>query len=173
MPSVMGLLEEHELRARQRVESLREEADRVLAALRGAELAWERFVITRETLDEVLCPSGEPQTAELSGPQEASPQVAAAPVSGSMVPVWREGLGVSALSDDYRRIMAVLFDRERTGGDRALACTELTGMLGLEQTAAKREGVRSKANRLVARGWLFKDAKGRFGPAGGGRGGGS
>jgi hypothetical protein len=53
----MGLLEERELTARQRVESLREEADRVLAALRDAELAWERFVITRETLDEVLAPS--------------------------------------------------------------------------------------------------------------------
>ncbi|WP_329380464.1 hypothetical protein [Streptomyces sp. NBC_01716] len=54
MPSVMELLEERELGARRLVESLREEADRVLAALGDAELAWERFMITRETLDETL-----------------------------------------------------------------------------------------------------------------------
>ncbi|TFI26976.1 hypothetical protein E4P36_15740 [Streptomyces sp. 4R-3d] len=35
--------------------------------------------------------------------------------SGSVVPVWREGLGVSALSVDYQRIVAVLSDRERPG----------------------------------------------------------
>ena len=38
MPSVVGLLEERERGARQRVEALREEADRVLAELRDAEL---------------------------------------------------------------------------------------------------------------------------------------
>jgi hypothetical protein len=75
----MGLLEERELGARQRVESLREEADRVLAALRDAELAWERFVITRETLDEVLAPSGEPEAAESSGVERVTPRSAAGP----------------------------------------------------------------------------------------------
>lgn len=174
MPSVMGLLEERELGARQRVESLREEADRVLAALRDAELAWERFVITRETLDEVLTPSGEPGAAESSGVEGVTPRPAAGPVvAGSVVPAWREGLGLSALSADYQRIMTVLSDRERNSEDEALACKELTGVLGLDGTAAKREGVRSKANRLVARGWLVKDAKGRFRLAQGVRGGGS
>lgn len=43
MPSVVGLLEERERGARQRVEVLCEEADRVLAELRDAELFWERF----------------------------------------------------------------------------------------------------------------------------------
>jgi hypothetical protein len=94
-------------------------------------------------------------------------------VAGSVVPAWREGLGLSALSADYQRIMTVLSDRERNSEDEALACKELTGVLGLDATAAKREGVRSKANRLVARGWLVKDAKGRFRLAQGVRGGGS
>jgi hypothetical protein len=97
----------------------------------------------------------------------------AAPVAGSVVPVRREGMGLAALSEDYQRIMAILSDRERTGEDGALACTELTGALGLDGLAAKREGVRSKANRLVARGWLVKDAKGRFRLADDVRGGGS
>ncbi|MEV6949902.1 hypothetical protein AB0N07_50125, partial [Streptomyces sp. NPDC051172] len=166
--------EERELGARQRVEALREEADRVLAALRDAELAWERFVITRETLDEVLAPSGEPGAAESSDVVGVTPRPAAGPVAaGSVVPAWREGLGLSSLSADYQRMMTVLSDRERNGEDEALACKELTRVLGLGGTAAKREGVRSRANRLVARGWLVKDAKGRFRLAQGVRGGGS
>ncbi|MET7686371.1 hypothetical protein [Streptomyces sp. NPDC005423] len=174
MPSVMGLLEERELGARQRVESLREEADRVLAALRDAELAWERFVITRETLEEVLAPPGEPEVPEPSGGQVVVPGPAAGPVvAGSVVPVWREGLGVPALSVDYQRIMTVLSDRERNGEDEALVCKEIAGVLGLDETAAKVEGVRSKANRLVARGWLVKDVRGRFRLADGVRGDGS
>jgi hypothetical protein len=52
MPSVVRLLEERE--AARRVEVLREEADRVLAGLREAELAWERFVTAREAVVEVL-----------------------------------------------------------------------------------------------------------------------
>jgi hypothetical protein len=170
----MGLLEERELGARRRVESLREEADRVLAALRDAELAWERFVITRETLDEVLAPPGEPGAADSPDVEGVATRPAAAPVvAGSVVPVWREGLDMAVLSAEYQRIMTVLSDRERGGEDDALVCKELAGVLGLDQAAAKIEGVRSKANRLVARGWLLKDGKGRFRLAGGGRGVGS
>ena len=47
MPSVMGLLEERERAARQRVEALQ-------AELREAEGVWERFVIACETVGEVL-----------------------------------------------------------------------------------------------------------------------
>jgi hypothetical protein len=47
MPSVMGLLEERERAARQRVEALQ-------AELREAEALWERFVIARDTVGEVL-----------------------------------------------------------------------------------------------------------------------
>lgn len=42
---MFGLLEERERDASRRVEVLRQEADRVLAELREAELSWERFVI--------------------------------------------------------------------------------------------------------------------------------
>ncbi|GAA3485539.1 hypothetical protein [Streptomyces yanii] len=47
MPSVMGVLEERERAARQRVEALQ-------AELREAEAAWERFVIAREIAGLVL-----------------------------------------------------------------------------------------------------------------------
>ncbi|MGW0396065.1 hypothetical protein ACWDYJ_35430 [Streptomyces sp. NPDC003042] len=54
MPSVMGLLEERERAARQRVEVLQ-------AELQEAEAAWEWFVIARQTVAEVLAepPVGE------------------------------------------------------------------------------------------------------------------
>lgn len=54
MPLVIGLLEERERVAALRVEVLREGADRPLAELQDAERDWERFVVSRETVVEVL-----------------------------------------------------------------------------------------------------------------------
>ncbi|MFI8086612.1 hypothetical protein ACIF6L_38210 [Kitasatospora sp. NPDC086009] len=164
MPSVMGLLEERERVARQRVEVLQVE-------LREAEAAWERLVIARETVSEVLAG---PRAGE-----EASPVVVAgerpvrveAAVPGSVVPHWREGLAPTVLAPDYQRITDVLAGGNRAGGE-AMDCRQLAGALGLEPVPAKVEGLRSKAKRLAARGWLVEDRPGLFSvPAG--RGGGS
>jgi hypothetical protein len=79
MPSVMGLLEERERAARQRVELLQ-------AELREAEAAWERFMIARETVGQVLaepCGGGE---APVTVTEERSVPVPV-PVRGSVVPV--------------------------------------------------------------------------------------
>ena len=54
MPSVVGLLEEHELAARRRVDGLREEADRIHAELAAAELEWQEWVVARRRVDAVL-----------------------------------------------------------------------------------------------------------------------
>ncbi|MEW2490844.1 hypothetical protein [Streptomyces sp. NPDC048411] len=59
------------------------------------------------------------------------------------------------------------------GSGTALTCKEITSALGLEEVPAQVEGVRSKANRLVRRGWLVKEPSGRFTLAPGLRGGGS
>ncbi|MET7520405.1 hypothetical protein ABZS88_45175 [Streptomyces sp. NPDC005480] len=167
MPSVIGLLEERERAAAERVEVLRTEADRALAALREAELDWERFVVSRETVVEVLAgPDGVAEADTLaSGDPEPSPSGA---VPGSVVPEWCEGLVVSVLSPEYQRIMTVLI-----AAQRALFCKELASELGVEPVAAKVEGVRSKANRLVRQGWLVKEPSGRFALRAGVRGGGS
>ncbi|MDJ1137457.1 hypothetical protein [Streptomyces iconiensis] len=86
-----------------------------------AEAATHGIVITRETPGEVLAPPGESARAEECGTESSPPRPVAGPVvAGSGAPVWREGLGVSALSVDYQRIVAVLSDRERTGEDGAL-----------------------------------------------------
>lgn len=62
---------------------------------------------------------------------------------------------------------------EQDGETGSLTCRAIAETAGLELVAAKVEGVRSKANRLAARGWLVKDAAGRFRRADGLRGGGS
>ncbi len=154
MPSVMGLLEERERAARQRVEVLQ-------AELREAEAVWERFVIARETVGEVL--------AEPRGGESVPPVVVAGerPVrvrqvkTGSVVPRWEEGLVSTVLAPDYRRIMDVLAGGHGTRGE-AMDCRRLAAALGLEPVPAKVEGVRSMAKRLVARGWLAEERPGLF-----------
>ncbi len=177
MPSVVGLLEERERGARQRVEVLREEADRVLAELRDAELFWERFVTAREVLVEVLAgPGGGADAGETAVPvvENTAPTPTPTPtprggrVPGSVVPIRGEGVEVSVLSPDYQRIVGVL-----AASPAALACGEIASALGLERVPAKIEGVRSKAARMAERGWLVKEPSGRFTLVPGLRGGGS
>ncbi|GGY99502.1 hypothetical protein GCM10010300_49290 [Streptomyces olivaceoviridis] len=155
MSSVMGLLEERERAARQRVEEAPQ------AELREAEAVWERFVIARETVGEVL--------AELRGGESVPPVVVArerpvrvtAAVPGSVVPHWQEGLAPTVLAPGYQRIMDVLAGGTGTHGE-AMDCRQLAAIVGLEPVPAKVEGVRSKAKRLAARGWLAQESPGLF-----------
>ncbi|GGM26283.1 hypothetical protein GCM10010129_83450 [Streptomyces fumigatiscleroticus] len=163
MPSVTGLLEERERAARQRVEALQDE-------LREAEAVWERFVIARETVGEVLA---EPHEGEEMRPVVAAgerPVQVRRAVPGSVVPGWEEGLAPAVLAPDYQRIMDVLVGGDGVRGE-ATDCRGLAAAVGLEPVAAKVEGVRSKAKRLVARGRLAEERPGLFsvpvGPGGG------
>lgn len=86
---MIGLLEERQREAARRVEVLREEADRILAQLRDAERDWERFVISRETVVEVLAgPDHDDVTAGTDGPATENPLPT--PVPRSVVPAWCE-----------------------------------------------------------------------------------
>ncbi|MGE7433265.1 hypothetical protein [Kitasatospora sp. NPDC001175] len=154
MPSVMGLLEERERAARQRVEALQTE-------LREAEAVWERFVIARETVAEVLAL---PRSGEEGPPVVAAderPERAAAAAPGSVVPQWCEGLAPAVLAPDYQRLIDALAGRSASCGE-AMDCRQLATALGLEPVPAKVEGVRSKAKRLAARGWLVEERPGMF-----------
>ncbi|MBT2472554.1 hypothetical protein J7E97_33060 [Streptomyces sp. ISL-66] len=116
MPSVVGLLEQHELAASRRVDGLREEADRIQAELTAAEQEWLEWTIARERVGAVLsapggdsadaAAAGRPGSAGAEAGVQASPPVAAK--AKSQVPVWREGLVRTALSADYQRILAAL-----------------------------------------------------------------
>ncbi|MFB7512939.1 hypothetical protein [Streptomyces sp. NPDC056144] len=168
MPSVAGQLEKRELTARRRVDALREEADRIQAELVVAEREWGEWVIARSRVDEVLS-LGEGDVAGLDTAEEPSdcgepPALLASSEAAkpkSVVPVWRAGLAWSALSADYQRIVQALGDRNRLG-QGPLTCQEMAGCFGLDPVPAKIEALRSKAKRLVARGWLAEPAPGRF-----------
>ncbi|MDH6580796.1 hypothetical protein P3T29_006490 [Kitasatospora sp. MAP5-34] len=77
------------------------------------------------------------------------------------MPRWNVELPWSVLSVDYQRILRALADRERLG-QGPLTCQESPVGFGLEAAPAKVEALRSKAKRLVARGWLAEPVLGRF-----------
>jgi hypothetical protein len=176
MASVVGLLEERELAARERVEGLREKADRVLAELAEAETDWQEWLIARQRVGEVLSvpqpkeagaafpvPAGEPAAPEPEPLPDAPAEEPArrAARAGSIVPVWRPALSADVLAVDYQRIFSVLAER-RAGGDGVASCQEMTVALGLAPVPASVEGVRSKMKRLADRGWAVEPSPGRF-----------
>ncbi|WP_392971360.1 hypothetical protein [Streptomyces sp. LN245] len=75
--------------------------------------------------------------------------------------MWRAGQSWSALSVDYQRILQALADRSRLS-QGPLTCQEMAACFGLDPVPGKVETLRSKAKRLVARGWLVESAPGRF-----------
>jgi hypothetical protein len=182
MPSVVGLLEQRELGARRRVDGLREEADRIQAELAVAEREWKEWAIARSRVGEVLASPDETgqdharadRTEPAAGEQAGkTSQVPEAAKPKSQVAVWHEGLAWSALSADYHRILQALADRARLG-QGAVTCQEMAAGFGMDVVPARVEALRSKAKRLVARGWLAEVAPGRFtlakgvaGPVGG------
>ncbi|MFF3247405.1 hypothetical protein ACFYWY_27630 [Streptomyces sp. NPDC002870] len=153
------MLEAREAAARVRVEGLREETARVAEMLEAAEIELDRRVIAREELVEALAVCAAETTAATVAEEETAPSLA--PVPGSTVPPWRDGLPVTVLAPDYQRILGVLEER-RGAGQGPLRAKEIAVKLGLETTSAKVEGVRSKARRLVERGWLLLEASGAF-----------
>ncbi|MFF1839460.1 hypothetical protein ACFVXE_35615 [Streptomyces sp. NPDC058231] len=175
-PSVVGLLEQHELAARRRVDGLWEEADRIQAELAAAELEWQEWVVARRRVDALLALGAGTADREATPdpPGEHVPPVPADAVKPrSQVPVWREGCGWSVLSLDYQRIVRVLADRSRLH-QGPLTCQEMAGVFGMDVMPARVEALRAKAKRLVAGGWLAEPGPGRFtlaagvaGPGGG------
>ncbi|ULR47841.1 hypothetical protein [Streptomyces deccanensis] len=165
MPSVVGLLEQHELAARRRVDGLREQADRIQAELAAAEREWQEWAIARKRVGTVLAPDGDNTvgTEVTDDPRDADapPDPGDAAKPKSQVPVWRQGLAWSVLSVDYQRILTALADRNRLH-QGPLTCQEMAAMFGMDVVPARVEALRSKAKRLVARGWLAERQPGRF-----------
>lgn len=127
--SVLGMLEEREAAARVRVEGLREEVARLAEVLEAAEIELDRRVIAREELVEALAASAAESTAVTTTEAEEEPAPSLAPVPGSMVPPWREGLPVTVLAPDYQRILGVL-EQQRSTGHGPLRAKEIAVELG-------------------------------------------
>ncbi|MET9915398.1 hypothetical protein ABZZ74_53990 [Streptomyces sp. NPDC006476] len=148
MASVLGLLEAREKRVREEIARLREEVERVQAALGEAEAALQRLVDARVTVTEVL-----------AGPPSVIAEPPGTAVPGSTVPRRETGMAATVLAPDYQRILAVL---ESEAGREGMRCQQLALALGLEVIPAKVEGLRSKAKRLVERGWALQVRPGVF-----------
>jgi len=71
-----------------------------------------------------------------------------------------QGMNSSVLSVDYQRILQELADRARLG-QGLLTCQEMA-VVGMDVGPARVEALRSKAERLVARGWLTEPTPGQF-----------
>jgi len=99
-----------------------------------------------------------PTAEEQSGKTQRVPEAAKAK---SQVPMWCEGLAWSVLSVDYQRILGALADRDRLR-QGPLTCQEMAAAFGMDVAPARVEALRSKAKRLVARGWLAERQPGRF-----------
>lgn len=180
MPSVVGLLERHELGARRRVDGLREEADRIQAELAAAEQEWQKWAIARRRVDTVLASVGR-STADaevVPDPRDAdvpsgAPGFSEAEVAGAYVACGPFLAGaVGGLPAHPARRRGPCPARSRAAGP--LACQEMAVLFGMDVVPARVEALRSKAKRLVARGWLAEPAPGRFtlaagvsGPGGG------
>ncbi|MFI5888469.1 hypothetical protein [Streptomyces sp. NPDC051554] len=147
MASVLGLLEAREKMVREEITRLREEAERVQAALGVAERELQRLVDARVTVTEVL-----------AGPPSVVAEPTGSAVAGSTVPRRETGMAATALAPDYQRILSVL----ESGAGEGMRCQQLAVALGLEAVPAKVEGLRSKAKRLVERGWALQVRPGVF-----------
>ncbi|MFW6694850.1 hypothetical protein [Streptomyces sp. MAR4 CNX-425] len=137
MPSVLGLLEARRKRVREEVARLREEAERIAAALSAAGAQLRRLGRARETVTEVLA---EPEATE-------TVQVQAA-VAGSAVPHRAEGVSVAVLAVEYQRVPSVL---AAPGAADGLRAKQIALALGKPTAPARVEGVRSRLQRLSAR----------------------
>lgn len=173
-----GLSEQREPGARRRVDEPREEADRIQAELAVAEPEGQEWVIARRRVDAVPAPNGG-DTADT----EIAPDVRDADTRSAardavkpkpQVPVWPEEPPWSVLPVDYQRILKALTDRARLR-QGPLTSQGMTAGFGMDVAPARAEALRSKAKRLVVRGWPAEPAPGRFTPAAGvsGPGGGS
>ncbi|MFI1487984.1 hypothetical protein [Streptomyces sp. NPDC020747] len=92
-------------------------------------------------------------TEVLAGPPSVVPEPTGSAVAGSTVPRRETDMAATTLAPDYQRILAVL---ESEAGREGMRCQQLALALGLEAVPAKVEGLRSKAKRLVERGWALQ-----------------
>lgn len=141
--SVDSLLDAHEVAMRARVDALGVEAARVAAELGEAQRALEHVAITRATLGALVA-------ADALADQQPD-GVAVCAAEPSHVPVWRDGMGESHLPAGYRQVWQAVI-----GAGGAVRAKQFAGLLGLETSPAKVEGLRSKLKRLAARGWLVE-----------------
>jgi hypothetical protein len=162
MPSVLGLMERREARARRDLESWTEVLEQAQAEVDAARERVERARVGREELVSVLAEES-PVNTPVSVPSGG--EVAAAggssgsgAVHGERPPVWRSGMGEEVLSGLYREVFAAA-----VAASEPMSGVELTRAVGREAEIKNEvEKIRHRAYALEKRGWLAREKNGRF-----------
>lgn len=162
MPSVLGLMEQREVRARQDLESWTEVLEQAQAEVDAARERVERARVGREELVSVLADEGVvgsvPSGGEVAAAVESSRPGAG---RGERPPVWRSGMGEEALRGLYREVFAAV-----VAASGPVNGVELTRAVGREAEIKNEvEKIRHRAYVLEKRGWLVRAKDGRFMPA--------
>jgi hypothetical protein len=157
MGSLFEELVRRETAVRQRIEEIGEQIAELNGLLEVEEDRLSRLVITRETVQEVVgeAAGAVEEFVVESGPVD--PGEVTSPIGVLTVPPWRPGMTASALPTAYQDAVAILADAAAP-----MRAGQIATAMGLEDSAAKREGLRSKLKRLVARGWAAENEPGLF-----------
>jgi hypothetical protein len=135
-----------------RVTELTGEVELLRKQLADAEHELERLVIAGQVI------------AQLKADDTAGEPAAGGPAQrgfGLLVPPRSQASGTAGLPGDYRVLMeAVAAAAAETGG--AVTCAQAAQRAGLDVTGRQSENVRAKLKRLEDRGWLRRNAAGRF-----------
>ncbi|WP_327365044.1 hypothetical protein [Streptomyces sp. NBC_01217] len=164
MPSVLGLMERREARARQELESWTEVLEQAQAEVDAARERVERARVGREELVSVLAEES-PVSAPVSVSSGGKTAVAVGSSGlgagqGGRPPVWRSGMGEEVLSGLYREVFAAV-----VAASGPVNGVELTRAVGREAEIKNEvEKIRHRANVLEKRGWLVRAKDGRFIP---------
>jgi hypothetical protein len=164
MPSVLGLMEMREARARQELESWTEVLEQAQAEVDAARERVERARVGREELVSALAEEStvDPPVSVLSGGEGAAAggSSGSGPARGERPVVWRSGMGAEVLSGVYREVFAAV-----VAASGPVNGVELTRAVGREaETKNEVEKIRHRAYVLEKRGWLVRAKDGRFMP---------
>ncbi|WP_405968996.1 hypothetical protein OG496_00210 [Streptomyces sp. NBC_00988] len=165
MPSVLGLMEQREARARRDLESWTEVLEQAQAEVDAARERVERARVGREELVSVLAEES-PVSSPVSVPSGGAVVTAvgssgSGAVHGEQPPVWRSGMGEEVLSGLYGEVFAAV-----VAASGPVSGVELARAVGREaETKNEVEKIRHRAYVLERRGWLVREKDGRFTPA--------
>ncbi|WP_406346411.1 hypothetical protein OH787_05930 [Streptomyces sp. NBC_01547] len=164
MPSVLGLMEQREARARQGLESWTKVLEQAQAEVDAARERVERARVGRGEGVSVLA---EERPVDMPVSVPSGGEMAAVGAGGSNVgpgvrpPVWRSGMGEEVLSGLYREVFAAVV--AASGPVNGVGLTRAVGREAEIKNDV--EKIRHRAYELEKRGWLAQAKDGRFMPA--------
>ncbi|MEV6400837.1 hypothetical protein AB0M39_39700 [Streptomyces sp. NPDC051907] len=153
MTDVLTWTLQQRLELEERAEVLRKELAEVEGRLVRLEAAEAVFGEWAEATD------GGRRSSDIVEPDPEPVAVTPGAAGMRLVPDRADGMGVEALTSDYRRIMEIVAD---AGGP--VMAKDVARALGRELTPAKVEPVRGQLRKLADRGWLARTGAGRYLP---------